>query len=59
MKTDYYDDEDLDYEIEELENDYGSDFSNDVVKFVTSSSKSNHRKEKKFRKDGYFEKNRK
>lgn len=58
MKTDYYDDEDFDYEIEELENDYGSDFSNEVTKFV-NSGKSNHRKEKKFKKDGYFEKNRK
>jgi hypothetical protein len=55
-KHENYEDE-LDYEIEEIENDYGADFSQITKKFVSKSKKKH--KDVKFKKDGYFDKNNK
>ena len=47
-----------DFEMEEIENDYGINFSQMASKMMKSKPKKNH-KEPKFKKDGYYDKNRK
>ena len=49
--------QDFDFEMEEIENDFGSSFSK-VTQKVKKTQKKNH-KEPKFHKDGYLDKNRK
>lgn len=49
--------QDFDFEMEEIENDFGSNFSK-VTQKVKKTQKKKH-KEPKFHKDGYLDKNRK
>ena len=54
---DDFDNDELNYEMEELENDYGMDVSQ-ITKVMGSKPKKNH-KNIKFHKDGFYDKNRK